>query len=245
MYVLKDVFLDKMIVTEGPGLMTSYNLKWALLLFALLAACLNGCARRHPTSLDQLTINRQLNAAKEINPATTNTTPPAQKPPRAFTPYEEIVVSLVSDSLDLLATNISSKVYDVILNGIEIPDQHDVIDKSVLTSQRKEDIAFVAGLIVQHVYGDSIGKETVIPQVILFHHQARVTFADITAVKAKLSLSENRNMDAYSACLSLLVNTLSGNYGIEQKSREGLYLRDSKNNLYFHKDLKFMGNTSN
>lgn len=222
--------------------MAFHNFKWSLILFVLASTCLNGCTRRLPVSLDQLSMNRQKGAPKDVKPVTAPHPPLAQKAARSFTPFEEIVFSLVTDSLDLLPNNAGSAVYEVILKGIEIPDQYDAIDKNVLFSSRKEDIALVAGLIVQLVYGESIGKEAVIPQAILFIPRDKVTYADIAAVKSRLSSSENRNLDAYNACLSLLVSSISSNYGIQQKDREGLYLRDSKNNLYFHKRVSFHGN---
>lgn len=224
--------------------MAFYSIRQALLLFFLFSIALNGCAHRQPTPLEQLSIYRQRNAVKDIESVTAPLLPLAQKPSRSFTPFEEIVVSLVFDSLDLLPNDISSKIYDVIKNGMEIPDQYDDIDNRVLSSHRKEDIALVAGQIVQLVYGERIGKEGVIPQAILFFHKDKVIYTDIGAVRSDLSSSENRNLDAYNTCLSLLVNSLSANYGIQQKSREGLYLRDSNNNLYFHKDLKFLLNAS-
>lgn len=212
------------------------------LLLVLFASCLYGCARRQPTPLDQLSIYRQRSELKDIRSAVAST--PTQKQARSFTPFEEIILSLVFDSLDLLPDIISSKIYGEILNGIEIPDQYDAIDKSVLTSPEKRDIALAAGLIVQLVYGEAISNETTIPQAILFTNNDRTNYADITAVRQKLSSSENRAMDTYNACLSLLVNSLSANYRIEQKSREGLYLRDSRNNLYFHKDVPLLDRTA-
>lgn len=215
------------------------NLKRALSLLILLSVALHGCARRVPTSLDQLSIYRKPLAAKDVSGrVTAGSETPTEKTARSFTPFEEIVVSLVFDSLDLLPTDSSSKIYDVILTGIEIPDQSEILNKSILTSHKKEDIALIAGHIVQLVYGESIGKEIVIPQAILFFHKDKVIYSDITALKSRLITSENRYLDAYDICLSLLVNLLSDNYGIQQKNREGLYLRDLNNNLYFHKEVK-------
>lgn len=222
-------------------MMALHNIKWALLLFVLFSACLNGCARRQPTSLDQLSMYRKPVTPKDIKSDAANAPPTAQKTSRSFTPFEEIVVSLVFDSLDLFPDNIRSDIYGVILDGIEIPGQDDAIDKSILSSGRKEDIALLAGQIVHLVYGENFGKEAVIPQAVLFIRRHRKTYADITA----LGSSENRTLDAYNSCLSLLVSLLSDNYGIQLKSRDGLYLRDSKNNLYFHKDVKFLGHPSN
>lgn len=224
--------------------MVFHNFKWSLILLVLASTCLTGCTRRLPASLDQLSMNRQKSAPKDVKPVTAASPPLAQKAARSFTPFEEIVFSLVIDSLDLLPQNAGSKVYEVILKGIEIPDQYDVIDKNVLFSSKKEEIAMVAGLIVQIVYGENISKEAVIPQAVLFIPRDKVAYADITAVKSRLSSSENRNLDAYNACLNLLVSSISSNYGIQQKGREGLYLRDSKNNLYFHKNVSFHGNAS-
>lgn len=224
--------------------MAFYNIKWALLLLVLLSAGLNGCARHRPTSLDQLSIYRQVPALKAVEPASETTAPVAKNATRSFTPFEELVVSLVFDALDLLPNTVSSTVYDVISKGMNIPDELDAVDKNILSSSRKEDVALIAGQIVHLVYGESVGKETVIPQAILFVHN-KIAYTDIATVKSRLSSSEHRNLDTYNTCLNLLANVLSDNYGVRQKNKEGLYLRDSKNNLYFHKGMNFTGNPSN
>jgi hypothetical protein len=219
--------------------MVFFRLKPALSLLILLSVGLNGCARRVPTSLDQLSIHRKTLADKDANRrVAVGSEALTEKTARSFTPFEEIVVSLVFDSLDLLPVDSSSKIYDVILAGIEIPEESEILSKNILTSPKKEDIALIAGYIVQQVYGESIGNEIVIPQAILLFHKEKVKYSDITALKSRLITSENRYMDAYDICLSLLVNLLSDNYKIQQKNREGLYLRDFNNNLYFHKEVK-------
>lgn len=223
--------------------MAFYTIKRILLLFVIFSAGLAGCSRHRPTSLDQLSIYRQVPVLKTVQPVP-KVVAPEKNTTRAFTPFEELVVSLVFDALDLLPNAVSSTVYDVIANGMDIPDQSDEIDKNILTSSRKADIALVAGQIVHLVYGENVGTETVIPQAILFVH-SKIAFSDIATLKSRLSLSEHRNLDAYNTCLNLLANVLSDNYGVRQKNREGLYLRDSKNNLYFHKGMNFKGTSSN
>lgn len=205
--------------------------RYTLLVFVLVSACICGCAaRRQPAPLS---IYREQQAAAQ-KPAAA----PASQKPAHLSPFQETVVSLVSDSLDLLPTSLSSRIFDVIQQGMQVPDQHDEIERRVLYSPRKEDVGFVAGLIVQQIYGESLKEGTTAPQVILYFHKNRVAYSDLAAAAARLNSSENRNLDAYNACLNLLVNALASNYALPQKPAEGLYVRDSKGDLYFHTKLK-------
>jgi hypothetical protein len=197
---------------------------------ALIALNLSGCARKQATPLSQLSIYHQT--------AVSGSTPLGKDSVRTLTPFQELIVSLISDSLDLIPGESSSKIFEVILNGIAIPDQDDVIDNAVLFSQKKEDVALAAGLMVKLVYGGNVGHIITIPQSVLFSYKEKTTLADFTLAGAKLSSSENRRLDAYNACLNLLVNTMASNYGIPKKPKSGLYLRDSMSNLYFHKEIK-------
>lgn len=214
------------------------KISYKALLLVLVSTCSIGCAHRQPAQLSQLSINREPSANIDHKPAVTAPNPANKKAATSLTPFQVIVISLVSDSLDLLPNDINSKIFDVIQKGLKIPDHHDVIEKSVLSSPRTEDIAFVAGLIVQHVYGENLRTGATIPQVILYFHKDGIAYTDLTAVAAKVKSSENRTLDAYNACLNLLVNSLSGSYTTQQKPAEGLYVRDSKGDLYFHTKLK-------
>ena len=208
--------------------------RYIVLALVLVSVCVGGCARRQKPA--QLTMYREQ-----------QTTAPLKSAPDAalagqkqanLTPFQEIVVTLVSDSLDLLPNNASSRIFDVILQGMQVPDQHDTIERSVLTSPRKEDIGFLAGLIVQQIFGENVKEGTTAPQVILFFHKDKVAYGDLTAAASRLNSSENRSLDAYNTCLNLLVNALANNYALPQKPAEGLYIRNSKGDLYFHTKLK-------
>ncbi|MFA7404260.1 MAG: hypothetical protein WC007_09705 [Pelobacteraceae bacterium] len=210
-----------------------------LLLSVLISACISGCARPKPTG--HLSIYNDRYATKNNQPSPPVADTSNQSAAVALSPFQEIVVSLVSDSIDILPKSTGDAIFDVILKGIEIPDQDDEIKVNVLSSPRNEDIAFVAGLIVQRVYGKSVEKGTTIPQAILYFYKDRVTDTDLTAAAAKVNLSENRTLDAYNASLNLLVNVLSHNSAVNEKPKNGLYVRDFKGDLYFRSNVIPMG----
>jgi hypothetical protein len=206
--------------------------KATLLLLVLACSCLYGCARPKP---GHLSIYNDQYVTKFNPPAAASQ--PGQPTANIVNPFQELVVSLVLDSLDLLPTKISDKYFDVIMKGIEIPVQEDEIEKSVLTSQRKEDIASVAALIVQHVYGKNVRQGTLTPQTIIYSYEDNVVHADLVAAAHKLNSSQNRDIDAYNACLNLLVNSLYSNNPTKHRPKNGLYVRDANDNLYFLKGL--------
>lgn len=208
--------------------------KYTLLVFALISACVSGCARHKPPG--QLSIYREPSATTNLPSAAESGS--ATKKTAELTPFQETVVTLLSDSLDLLPNSTSSKIFDIIQKGIQIPDRHDAIDKNVLDSQKKDDVGIVAALIAQQIFGESLEKEKVIPQVILYFHKNSVSSTDLTAAASSLNSSENRSLDAYTISLNLLVNWIANNYALQQKPTEGLYIRDSKGDLYFHTKLK-------
>jgi hypothetical protein len=163
----------------------------------------------------------------------------AQSATRIVNPFQELIVSLMLDSLDLLPKNISDKYFDAIMKGVEIPVQDDVIAQEILTSRKDEHIGLITGLIAQRVYGTNVKQETVIPQSIIFYQREQVSATDLTAAAQRLGTSQDHDMDAYNACLVLLVNTLTANnISTKQKPASGLYVRDANNNLYFHKPLQ-------
>lgn len=205
-----------------------------LLVLVLISACVSGCARKQKPV--QLSIYRDQQTTARLKSAPD--TAPAGKKPAHLSPFQEIVVTLISDSLDLFPNTTSSRIFDVILQGMQVPDRHDVIERSVLTSPRKEDVGFLAGLIVQQIIGENLKEGTTIPQVILYFHKDKIAYSDLSAAAARLKASENRNLDAYNTCLNLLVNAMANNYALPQKPAEGLYIRNSKGDLYFHTKLK-------
>lgn len=208
--------------------------KYIVLVFVLVSACVSGCARKQQPV--QLSIYRepQTTAPRKSVP---DAAPSGQKPAH-LNHFQEIVVTLISDSLDLFPNTTSSRIFDVILQGMQVPDRHDAIERSVLSSPRKEDIGFLAGLIVQQIFGENWKEGTTIPQVILYFHKDKIAFSDLNAAASRLKSSENRNLDAYNTCLNLLVNAMANNYALQQKPAEGLYIRNSKGDLYFHTKLK-------
>jgi len=215
------------------------NVWCTLLLSVLISACICGCARPKPTG--HLSIYNDRYATKNNQPPPPVADKSNQSAAVVMSPFQEIVVSLVSDSIDILPKSTGDAIFDVILKGIEIPDQDDEIKGNVLYSPRNEDIAYVAGMIVQRVYGKSVEKGTTIPQAILYFYKERVTDADLTVAAAKVNSSENRNLDAYNASLNLLVNALSRNHAVKEKPKDGLYVRDSKGDLYFRSNVIPMG----
>ncbi len=202
------------------------------MLLVLFSACINGCARPKPIQLSIYNTQHTLEHKQLTPPSSGQSNITTAK---IVNPFQDLIISLMLDSLDLLPKNIGNKYFDVIMKGIVIPVQDDVIEKSVLTSQREEDVAFIAGLIAQTVYGKKVRNEYLIPQAILFTHEDKISYADLSLAASKLTTSQNRYMDAYNASLNLLVNTLSANKSLKQATKNGLYLRDANNNLYFHR----------
>lgn len=213
--------------------MAFFKTGFIFVLLALISTGIGGCARPKP---GPLSIYNEQHATTRNESTPPDSAQGNQETADAVNSFHKLVVSLLLDSLDLLPKSVSDKYVDVILKGIEIPVQDDEIKEDVLLSQRKEDIAKVAGLIVQRVYGTMM-HEPLIPQTIIFSYEDKVTYADLTVAASKLDSSQNRNMDAYNACLNLLVNSLSGNSKMMQKPKNGLYLRDINNNIYFYREL--------
>lgn len=205
-----------------------------ILMSVLVSVSLCNCARRQ---VGKLSINNeQAIKGQQPQPSAGKTDKTAET--LTMSPFQDLVVSLVSDSLDILPKNISDKIFEVIQKGIEVPDQNDEIVESVLSSKKKEDIAFIAGLIVQRIYGRNADKETMIPQAVLYSISDKVVLNDLVVASYKVHSSENRDLDAYNACLNLLVNSLSVNYQLQLRPKEGLYVRNSANELYFHSKMK-------
>lgn len=211
--------------------LTGYTFTWLFALCIALSLCLNGCARRQFTQRGATGTPSATHDAVPAPIAATSAVP--------LTPFHDLTVFLISDALDLLPGSVSSRIFDVIQKGLAIPEQSDAIEASVLSSPKAEDIALITGLIVQRVYGDTIKEGTVIPQAIIYFHKSNITAADLASAAARVKTSENQALDTYNACLNLLVNVLSDNYAIRQEPKEGLYVRDSKNDLYFHTKMKF------
>lgn len=207
----------------------------SLVIFLLASSCFYGCARPKPGHLsiynDNYVANGNYSTAtvsRRVNKSDVD----------IVNPFQELVVSLVLDSLDLLPKSTSDMYFDVIMKGIEIPDQDDKIEEAVLSSKKIEDIAYVAGLIVQQVYGPNRGKGgTAIPQAIIYSYEEKVAHNDLTAAASRLSTSQNRNIDSYNACLNLLVNSLVKKSSITQRPLNGVYERDANNNLYFSRKM--------
>lgn len=202
-----------------------------LLAALLITAFCSGCARPRPTG--HLSIYNETPAA----PAVTAAAPaaaPAEEDADAMTSFQELVVSLVSDSLDFLPVHMSESIYDVIQDGIEIPDLDDEIRADVLSSPKKEDITSAAAFIVRKIYSRQGVKGASMPQVIVYSYKDSVSAADLAGAAAKVELSENRNLDSYNACLNLLVNSLSASFAVQKKPRSGVYIRDTNNDLYYH-----------
>lgn len=196
---------------------------------------LYGCARPKPAPLrsENPPLSPPANVRKPVTALQK-----AESASRVVNPFQELIVSLMLDSLDLLPKNISDKYFDAIMKGVEIPVQDDIIAQELLTSHKGEQIGMIAGLIAQRVYGTNVKLETVIPQIIIFYQQDQISVADLSMAAHQLSTSQDHDMDAYNACLMLLVNTLTANNAsTRQKPRSGLYVRDANNNLYFHKPL--------
>lgn len=213
-----------------------HTVKTSLLLLLLAAICLSSCARRPKPG--HLSIYNDLYANKDKKPAPPVSAKSHQNIAGSLTPFQEVVVSLVADSLDLFNKKCSAKVFEVILKGIKVPDLDEAIEKSVLSSPRKEDIAYVAGLIVQNVYGKNMKEKPTIPQAIVYFYKDTIAYSDLTRAAAEVNSSEDRNLDAYNACLNLLVNSLASNYAMKQLPEDGLYVRDPKGDLYFHTKMK-------
>lgn len=204
--------------------MALYKARRVLLMFAVIALSSSGCAR---SQMPQQTMNgEQYNVSSNQLEQSTETD--------KMTPFQELVATLVSDSLNILPSGISGEISDAIKDGMEIPDQDDEIDKNVFVSNTPEDIAFVAGLIVQQVYGSSASKAVTIPQTVLYSFEGKDIDSEISAAVSKLSSSQNHDRDAYNASLNLLVNSLLRIHAGKLKPTEGIYLRDANEDLYLH-----------
>lgn len=202
-----------------------------LVLAVIITACLFGCSHQKPPMLsiynDQTRVGEMQQSAPDAKHS-------KQTAVSTLTPFQRIVAYLILDSLGMLPKKISDQLLDEIQDGITVPDQHDVIDKNVLSSQHHEDVALIAGLIAQRLYGKKAVKEITIPQAILYSQRKNVDYDDLANTAFKLNNSDIRTLDAYNACLNLLVNILCKNYSISSRPNNGLYVRDSMHNLYFH-----------
>lgn len=211
------------------------NARYKMSVFILLSTFVFGCAG--PKSNANLSSYNDHYITKFNQSGTAISGKKNQSLNVVMTPFQELVVSLVLDSLELVPKIISDEYCDAILKGIEIPDLYDEIDRSVLSSQRKEDIAFVTGIIVQQVYAKGLKTETIKPQSIVYLFKDKVVYTDLAEAASKLDLSQNYYLDAYNVSLNFLVNLLLSNNQIKQKSNNGLYVRDANNNLYFQQKL--------
>jgi hypothetical protein len=158
----------------------------------------------------------------------------------AMTPFQELVKSLVSDSLILLPKAIIDKLSDATKIGMIIPEQNYDIYTNIFESQNPQEVAFVAGLIVQRIYGSSVAKEFTIPQTVFYSYSDGAIESELSIVKTKLSKSLKFDRDAYNASLNLLVNILfklySGSESLNNKPADGIYLRNANDELYLYLD---------
>lgn len=212
----------------------------SILYAGILCAALSGCVRTLPGQ------HRPLSTAP-VTIADVPATPlppakPAQASPRIVNPFQELVVALMLDSLDILPKQTSDKYFDAIMKGVDIPVQDETIEQNLLTSQRSEHVAKITALIVQSVYGSHVKMEPLLPQTILYFYKDTITSSDLKLTAKALVSSQMRDMDAYNASLTLLINALSANSQPQQQQpRSGVYVRDINNNLYFHRPLQHLG----
>lgn len=202
-------------------------------LLCISVTALEGCARKKPQG--RLSIYNEPQTRNR--PAPPPSTPREKIADEHLTSFQKLVVALVTDSLELLPKERSNELFEAILKGIEVPDQQDQIDIDLLTKHTDKDVAFVAALVVQRIYGTSINNDLIIPQTIIYRSDRQSDHNSLAAAAVTLQTSQNGPIDAYTISLNLLVNAMSGSLLPSKRRASGVYVRDSGNNLYFQQKL--------